>query len=149
MLVSELIRITLLPILFKTATKPMFIMFLIKTAVQKDDSVLAELQNKYDVIIIGVHQLTKYPSNNFGLSESAINLMNKLQQDNKTITFLFGNPYAIKNMCSAPNLLACYEDDTIFQQQAFEVLKGNIKPQGTLPVTVCEQYSFGSGIVRK
>ena len=115
----------------------------------KADSVMAALQNAYDVIIIGVHQLTKYPTNNFGLSPVSIRLMNRLQLNSNTITCLFGNPYAVKNMCDAKNLLVCYEDDPIFQQQAFEVLQGNLKPQGTLPVTVCPDYPFGSGIVIK
>ena len=114
----------------------------------KKDSFATVLKH-YDAIVIGVHQLTKYPSNNFGLSQTAVDLLNKLGANNNTITFLFGNPYAVKNICEASNLLACYEDDVIFQQQAFNVLKGDIKPEGTLPVTVCEKYAFGSGIIAK
>ena len=118
------------------------------SSLQKDSFLLA-LGGKYDAIIIGVHQLSKYPSNNFGLSQTAIDLMNRLEANNNAITFLFGNPYAIKNVCEAPNLLACYEDDVIFQQAAFDVLTGTTKPQGTLPVTVCEKYAFGSGMMLK
>lgn len=120
-----------------------------KDSLDKNNSILNVFSSKYDIVIIGLHQLSKYPSNNFSLSQTAVNLLNGLQAGNRTITFLFGNPYAVKNMCEAKNLVACYEDDAIFQQQAFEVLKGNVQPQGTLPVTVCEKYPFGSGIVRK
>ena len=120
-----------------------------KDSINSCDSLLNVFSGKYDAVIVGLHQLSKYPSNNFGLSQTAVNILNGLQASNRTITFLFGNPYAVKNMCDAKNLLACYEDDTIFQQQAFEVLKGNLQPQGTLPVTVCEKYPFGSGIVVK
>ena len=120
-----------------------------KDSTTKSDSILTALQGKYDAIVIGIHQLSKYPSNNFGLSKTAVDLMNQLQANTNAITFLFGNPYAVKNMCNAANLLACYEDDAIFQQQAFEMLKGTLIPQGTLPVTVCEKYAFGSGIVMK
>ncbi len=120
-----------------------------KDSTQKTDSVLYALQNNYDAVVIGIHGLTKYPSNNFGLNKTAIDLINKIGAKTNVITLLFGNPYAIKNLCGASNLLACYEDDAIFQQAAFEVLKGNIKPQGTLPVTVCDKYAFGSGIVMK
>ena len=83
------------------------------------------------------------------MSKTSVALLNALQASNNTITFVFGNPYAVKNMCDAKNLVACYEDDVIFQQQAFEVVKGDSKPQGTLPVTVCEKYPFGSGMVIK
>ena len=74
--------------------------------------------------------------------------MNKLQQNNNAITFVFGNPYTVKNMCNAPNLVVTYEDDAIFQQAAFNVLRGTDKPKGTLPVTVCEEFNYGSGIVK-
>ncbi len=120
-----------------------------KDSISQCDSILNVFGGKYDAVIIGLHQLTKYPSNNFGLSKTAVSLLNGLQANSNAITFLFGNPYAVKNLCDAKNLVACYEDDVIFQQQAFEVLKGAIQPQGTLPVTVCEKYAFGSGIVMK
>ncbi len=118
-----------------------------KDSTNKSDSMLIALQSQYDVVIVGIHRLTKYPSNNFGLSQKTVAVLNQIVAKPNVVTFLFGNPYAIKNVCNATNLLACYEDDVIFQQQAFEVLKGRVKPQGTLPVTVCEQYAFGSGII--
>ena len=119
-----------------------------KDAEGKADSVLNALTNNYDAVIIGVHQLSKYPGNNFSLTTTAVNLMNKLQQSNNAITFVFGNPYAVKNMCGAPNLVVAYEDDAIFQQAAFDVLSGANKPRGTLPVTVCDEFKYGSGIVK-
>jgi len=119
-----------------------------KDSEDKSNTILNAVANNYDAVIIGVHQLSKYPANNFGLSPSAVDLINKLQQNNNAITFVFGNPYTVKNMCAAPNLVVCYEDDAIFQQAAVEVLSGNNKPQGTLPVTVCDEFKYGSGIVQ-
>ncbi len=118
-----------------------------KDSTGKSDSVLRALQKDYNAIVVGIHSLTKYPSNNFGLSLKTVAVLNEIVAKPNVITFLFGNPYAVKNVCNATNLLACYEDDVIFQQAAFEVLKGTVKPQGTLPVTVCEKYAFGSGIL--
>ena len=45
------------------------------------------------------------------------------------------------------NLIACYEDDSITQTVAADLLEGKINAGGTLPVTVCRQYRYGSGIV--
>lgn len=118
-----------------------------KDGSDKAAAILTALQKNYDAVIIGLHQLSKYPGNNFGLSTTAVDLINKLQQNNNAITFVFGNPYAVKNMCNAPNIVVCYEDDAIFQQAAFDVLRGNNKPKGTLPVTVCDNFKYGSGIV--
>jgi beta-N-acetylhexosaminidase len=122
--------------------------FTYKDNTDKAESILNAITNNYDAVIIGVHQLSKYPGNNFGLSTTVVDLMNKLQQNNNAITFVFGNPYAVKNMCNAPNLVVAYEDDAIFQQAAFDVLSGANKPKGTVPVTVCNEFKYGSGIVK-
>jgi len=109
-------------------------------------AIVADVKKKYKKVIIGVHDYKRTPANNFGLSSNAINLVNQLQQKTKAITFVFGNPYAIKNWCGAKNLVACYEDDGIIQNTAIDLLQGKIGADGRLPVTVCPQYKYGSGI---
>jgi len=98
-------------------------------------------------VIIGVHNMLRTPGNNFGLSSDAVALMNQLQQDANVITFLFGNAYAVKNLCNAKNLVVCYEDDEIIQHTALEMLLGKLPFKGTLPVTVCENYKYGAGFI--
>lgn len=107
---------------------------------------LSEQLKKYDRIIIGVHNYSRKPDNNFGISKAAVDLINRLHQQNKTATLVFGNPYAIKNFCNAPNLVACYEDDPVIHAAAVDLLLGKFAAKGKLPVTVCNQYKFGSGI---
>ncbi len=102
--------------------------------------------DKYETIIVGVHNYSRRPANNFGISNSAVNLMQSLAQNDKAIFFAFGNPYAIKNFCNAQNIVACYEDDKIVHNAAFDMIKGKIKPQGKLPVSVCEEFKFGAGV---
>jgi hypothetical protein len=108
-------------------------------------ALLAQLIN-YKQVIIGVHNYNRKPENNFGISAPAISLIKQLQEKTNSTTFVFGNPYAIKNFCYAPNLVACYEDDSIVQNAAADFLQGKFSAKGKLPVTVCEQYKFGSGI---
>lgn len=110
---------------------------------------VADLKKKYKHVIIGVHDYKRAPANNFGISAAAVDLVTQLQQNTKAITFVFGNPYAIKNWCNAKNLVACYEDDSIIQNTAVDMLQGKIGAMGKLPVTVCDQYKFGSGITFK
>ncbi len=111
-------------------------------------SMMGMLKKKYDAVVVGVHNYTRYPANNFGISASSVQLLNQLQQETKSIIFFFGNPYAIKNVCSAKNIVACYEDDDIFQNAAIDILQGLQQPKGKLPVTVCKEFSFGTGIVK-
>lgn len=108
-------------------------------------SLVAQLKN-YKQVIIGLHNYSRKPENNFGISAAAVDLVKQLQEKTNSATFVFGNPYSIKNFCSAPNLVACYEDDPIIQNAAADLLQGKFSAKGKLPVTVCEQYKFGSGI---
>ncbi|MEO9210034.1 MAG: glycoside hydrolase family 3 N-terminal domain-containing protein, partial [Ginsengibacter sp.] len=105
------------------------------------------IKNRYKRVVIGVHNYKRYPANQFGISKFAIELIQKIQENNPTIIFDFGNPYALQYFCNAKNLVACYEDDSITQNTAADLLSGKIKPKGTLPVTVCENYKYGSGIL--
>jgi beta-N-acetylhexosaminidase len=120
---------------------------------KKDSSAVApmlqQLKEQYDVVIIGVHKFARYPANNFGISKPALYLMQGLQQQQKTITFVFGNPYAIKNMCDARVLIAAYEDDDITQTTASDLLHGRFLASGKLPVTVCPSFKYGDGIIAK
>ena len=109
-------------------------------------SIVARAKKDYKKVVIGVHSFGRAPANNFGISKNAIDLVTQLQQKTKAITFVFGNAYAIKNWCSAKNLVACYEDDSIIQNTAIDLLQGKIGAKGKLPVTVCSQFKFGSGI---
>jgi beta-N-acetylhexosaminidase len=117
----------------------------------KMDSVQAEamlslLQNRYDVVVIGLHNLNRFPANNFGISRAAGYLVNRVQATNKTVTMLFGNPYAVSQVCDAPVLVVCYEDDAATHQKAADLLYGRFFAKGKLPVTVCGPFNYGYGI---
>ncbi len=107
---------------------------------------VASIKKQYKKVIIGIHAYSRTPANNFGISKNAVDLVTQLQQKTKSITFVFGNPYAIKNWCNAKNLVACYEDDSIIHNVAIDLLQGKIAAKGKLPVTVCEKFKFGTGI---
>ncbi len=95
---------------------------------------------KYDAVIISVHQYNRRPANNFGLDTAAIYLLQQFAQNNNCISLFFGNPYAIKNICNAKNLIACYEDNDIIEKKAADILQRKFIPKGKLPVSVCEGW---------
>lgn len=120
-----------------------------KDGQEKADEIFKEVKKdgKYDAIIIGVHNYSLRPADNFGLSSVALNLFKELNFI-KTITLTFGNVLATKNFCGAWTLVACYQDDDITQQAAADLLQGKIVSMGKLPVSVCN-YKFGDGIVHE
>ncbi len=109
-------------------------------------SMVASIKNRYKKVIIGIHNYARAPLNNFGISTAAVELATQLQEQTNAITFVFGNCYAIKNWCAAKNIVACYEDDDIIQNTAIDLLQGKIPAKGKLPVTVCDEFKYGSGI---
>jgi beta-N-acetylhexosaminidase len=109
-------------------------------------SLVELIKHNYSHVVIGLHGYSRRPQNNFGISSTALQLTNSLLQLPNAALVLFGNPYAMKNFCDAKNALVCYEDDAYTQQAAFDIIYGNQKPTGKLPVTVCEQLKFGTGI---
>ncbi len=105
------------------------------------------LKNRYDVVVIGVHNYSRFPGNNFGISTAATQLITQVQKKLRAITLFFGNPYAMKSACESHTLISCYQDDDITQQTALDLLRGKFIARGKLPVTVCESLRYGAGIV--
>ena len=110
-----------------------------------DSDLLNKLQS-YKKIVIGIHNIGRYAASNFGFTKANLELLNTLQQKGNSISFLFGNAYALKNMCAVSNMVVCYEDDEIVQSTAVDLLQGKLFYKGTLPVTVCENLKYGFGI---
>ncbi|HVY73583.1 MAG TPA: glycoside hydrolase family 3 N-terminal domain-containing protein [Puia sp.] len=104
------------------------------------------LRNRYDVLIVGLHNINRYPAHDFGISAASLNLLQRLQQQPNAICFVFGNPYALKYVCNARNLLEAYDDQTTTQSVAADWLNGKFLTKGKLPVSVCAELKSGYGI---
>ncbi|GGB09280.1 glycoside hydrolase family 3 N-terminal domain-containing protein [Puia dinghuensis] len=113
----------------------------------KAAAALELLSNRYEAIIIGLHNYARFPAHNFAISQPAAWLLHQLQQKEKAVTFFFGNPYAVKNSCDARTMIACYEDDSVTQTVAADLLNGKFIARGHLPVSVCAEWKAGAGVV--
>lgn len=100
-------------------------------------------QSNYQRVVIGVHNLSLRPSNNYGISATAAELVNSLQTDH-AITLVFGNVYAAEHFATAQTLVGLYEDDEWFQHAAADFLQGRNAAKGTLPVSVAG-VKYGTG----
>lgn len=100
-----------------------------------------------DAVIIGIHNMTGYPTQNFGLDQTEIKLIQALSKNNNAIFVLFGNPYAVKNFCEAEGMIIAYDEAEETQRIAGQIVGGQLKAKGKLPVTICDNYKAGYGIV--
>lgn len=116
-----------------------------KDSDDRSSQILNELNSKnYDKIIIGIHNYGLRPANNYGISQTAMDLWDSLQ-GNSTATFVFGNVYAAQNFLKSPTVIAMYQDDEITQNVAADFVEGKVAAKGTLPVTIGSN-TYGSGV---
>lgn len=119
-----------------------------KDSTDKSQQILDSIKSKnYNKIIVGVHNYSLRPANNYGISTTAINLWDSLQTPS-TANFVFGNVYANLNFLKASTLVAVYQNDDVFQNVAADFVEGKLASNGTLPVSLAND-PYGSGIVIK
>jgi beta-glucosidase-like glycosyl hydrolase/CubicO group peptidase (beta-lactamase class C family) len=106
--------------------------------------VKAIYEGKYDAVVLGFHSVTPGRANNYGISKEAVKVWNQLNAPN-SITMVFGNVLSLANFCAAQSLVACNENDDIFQHTAADWLEGQFVSEGTLPVRVCN-WKYGEGL---
>ncbi len=112
------------------------------------DSIKAELE-KYNLIIAGIHDQSKYPRNSIKLSEELQKFISDLALKENTLMSLFKNPYVInklQNIEKAPVLIEAYQDSDITQELTAQLIFGGIGASGRLPVSVGEKFKMGDGL---
>ena len=91
----------------------------------------------HDATIIAIHNINFTPGNNYGLNDEALNLIQQAGCRSNTMVVLMGNAYAMQYFCGAGSALVTYEDDSLIETVAADVLLKRIKAHGVLPVTAC------------
>lgn len=98
--------------------------------------ILAEMKN-YDAVVVGVHNLAIYPAGNYGLDASQLSFLKSAAAKDNAVVVVLGNAYAAAPFCSAPAVVVTYEGDTVAERTAAQVLMGQKRARGVLPVTPC------------
>ncbi len=110
---------------------------------------LLDTLNTFDVVLIGLHGMSRRPEQTFGLSPTQIALTRLVcQQHPKAALFVFGNPYSLAHFDEAPTVLAVYSDDSTAQDVAAQAFFGAIDIQGALPINASEHARLGQGLQR-
>ncbi len=93
--------------------------------------------NDHDAVIVGIHNVSFTPGNNYGLSEEALTLIKQASCKTNVMLVLMGNAYAMQYFCGSPSVMVTYEDDSLTELAAASVLLKKTKARGKLPVTAC------------
>ncbi|MBA4408555.1 MAG: serine hydrolase [Odoribacter sp.] len=122
-----------------------------KTPSEVEINSLLNQLNPYNLVIIGMNGMGLYPSRRFGITDQQIELIEKLKGRNTIISY-FGNPYSLPNFPSITNtksLIIAYQDDSIAQEMAAQLIFGATDATGKLPITVKDMFPIHSGIETK
>ncbi|NKI32805.1 glycoside hydrolase family 3 protein [Muricauda sp. DJ-13] len=78
------------------------------------------------------------PNNKFGFTDKELETLIELIQNQKSIIYLFGNPFVLNLLPwqSALAVVICYQDLDTFQKNAAAHFKGKVNAQGKLPVSL-------------
>ena len=110
------------------------------------DSMVSRLRN-FEIIIIGLHNMTGYPADSFNLSKQALHLADTLSKISRTVLVVFGNPYSLRLLpknIHTESILVAYQDFPVTQLLAAEILFGGIPARGHLPVSSAS-FPYGTG----
>ncbi len=106
---------------------------------------------KYDLVIVSLHNNSMFVSNDYGITQESIRLVQDLSRQKDVILSLFANPYSLsffeEEMLDTEGIIVAYEDGGNFERAAAQAIFGGIQTKGKLPVTARPFFNAGQGIV--
>ncbi|MBZ9631770.1 serine hydrolase [Salegentibacter sp. LM13S] len=116
---------------------------------------LNDLQKKleaYDLVILGYHKSNSSPWASYKFSSGELHWINQISKENKTILSLFSSPYALRELRGLNELdgiLVNYQNHTVAQEKAAQLIFGAIEARGKLPVSIGNNFPEGTGYQTK
>ncbi len=103
----------------------------------------------FDVIIAAVYAKIRYGTGKISILSSQASLLSNLNQINKNLIVIsLGNPYILKEIPSVSCYICAYGDANVSILSSIKAIFGDINFKGKLPVSLTDNYKFGSGIVK-
>lgn len=121
--------------------------WLSKEATPAEYSQKLELLSKKDIVIVGLHDMSWYVKNAYGINNAQIDFIHDLAKKTKVILTIFGTPYALASFENIKTTLVAYEDNDISQDVAAQALFGVTDITGKLPVSASAKYFQGVGLI--
>ena len=103
----------------------------------------------FNLVIIGIHDDSKYPRNNMKLSVEVQSFLKVISKEKKNILTFFKNPYSLANLEldeSASALIITYQDSKNSEDLAAQLIFGGVGASGKLPVSIGDKYKEGDGL---
>jgi beta-N-acetylhexosaminidase len=102
----------------------------------------------FDRVVVSVHRTTWRANKDFGIPETAMDIVREIAARKPTVFVLFANPYRLTRAYGAHHLasvVVAYEETDDTQDLAAQVLFGGIGASGRLPITASSFFAQGDG----
>lgn len=110
---------------------------------------LKEELSQFDLVLVGLQQVRRRPSNNDAYPSEIKQLVKELASGGKAVVTVFRNPYTLARFDgieSSKALVMCYSQSDISESLAAQLIFGGTDASGKLPVTVDENFKIGDGL---
>ncbi|HQV73913.1 MAG TPA: glycoside hydrolase family 3 N-terminal domain-containing protein [Flavobacteriales bacterium] len=122
-------------------------------SLRKDSlEVLLRQLEKFDRVIVSVHNTSWRLNKDFGVPQSAMDIVREIAARKKTIFGLFANPYVLAKASGGQLLastLVAYEETEETQDLMAQAIFGAISVDGRLPVTASPFFKLDDGLQLK
>lgn len=122
--------------------------FEVKPGGYTDIDLLSGLHQQEEVVI-AIHDVKLKAMDNFGISNELVEFLEPLMITHAVHIVFFGNAYALSklgDLSRAKSILLSYQENDYTHRYAFEVISGQRKAIGRLPVTIDERWQQGFGL---
>jgi beta-N-acetylhexosaminidase len=109
-------------------------------------AMLSKFKDK-DLVIVSLRGMSQSAAKNWGLKQSAIDFIKKLQRETRVVLVVFGNPYALKYFDEVGCVLEAYDAGDDIEDLAAQALFGAFPILGKLPVTASPESRGGAGVI--
>ncbi|MBP7409488.1 MAG: serine hydrolase [Flavobacteriales bacterium] len=116
----------------------------------KRDSLTALLRKleDFDRVIVSVHNTTWRVNKDFGIPETAMDIVREIASRKPTVFALFANPYRLTRAYGAhylASVITAYEETEETQDLVSQVIFGGLGANGRLPITASSFFAAGDG----
>lgn len=111
-----------------------------------DYAALLNTLGSADVVVVGLHGMSRWKRLNYGLTETEVGFVQRLSRRTRVVLVVFGTPYALEFFPEADHVLVAYDAFAAGQRAAAKALFGQMPLRGRLPVSVGPSYPSGMGL---
>lgn len=118
----------------------------IKGDIKSPDEILSEAR-KYTYTVIPIYAKVKIKTGTVGLPKSQTDLISRLIENGIPICVIsFGNPYLLQGFKNTDSYICAYGDGESSIKAVIKSIFGEIGFKGKLPITISEEYKYGTGL---